>query len=110
MQQIVIYNVENSEQKHNLITCLKEVCFILSDNDKSFLIMKDKQVKTIKYPQKTLLEVINEKEEFIKINKNTIINNSYFIAIEDKKKRFILMKTGNILKVSRKKWDYFKLI
>ena len=85
-----------------------DICLVIIGNNKSVFILKDKTIQTRKLSKKNVVELFNENENYIKINSDTIINTTYFIDIISKKDRTILMKTGNILKVSRKGWTYFK--
>lgn len=87
---------------------IQDICFILGNESISFFILKD---ETIRVANISLDEVLNKLElgnYYLKINRSIIINTLYFVCISSKKHRLILMKTGNILKVSRKYWNNFK--
>ena len=86
----------------------KEICFILGNYSNCFLIMSDNTVKVVSVSLQTFQNVSQSDTFLLKINRNIIINTLQFVRIFNSKERLILMKTGNILKVSRRNWSNFK--
>lgn len=85
-----------------------KVCFILGNTKICYFIMENKTVEIVKI---SLVDIINHSENqncYILINRSVIINTQYFVNVFNSKERLILMKTGNILKVSRKCWFNFR--
>lgn len=85
-----------------------KICFILGNSKICYFIMED---KTIEIAKISLMDIMNHPENqnyYILINRSVIINTQYFVNVFNSKERLILMKTGNILKVSRKHWFNFK--
>lgn len=86
----------------------KNTCFILSSGRISFFIMGDKTIRIANIPLNDLENFLELESCYIRINRSIIINTQYFVNVFNSKERLILMKTGNILKVSRKNWINFK--
>ncbi|MDR1403899.1 MAG: LytTR family transcriptional regulator DNA-binding domain-containing protein [Tannerellaceae bacterium] len=98
---------ETSKEKM-IDSYLKETCFIIADSAKCFFMIKNGEIKFMKIHMLELLDLLVKYDDFVRINRNVIINTVYFIDIYKNKDRMILMKTGNILKVSRRNWVHFK--
>lgn len=85
-----------------------EICFIIGNRINCLFFLKNKQIKSVKISFDILHSILELHLDFLRINQITIINTSNFIDIVNKKERMILMKTGNILNVSRRNWEHFK--
>ena len=85
-----------------------KICFIIGDCFKCFFILQSKEIISMKIHIIELLKLVSKYNNFIRINQYTIINTVYFVDIHESKNRTIIMKTGNILKVSRRNWIHFK--
>jgi len=86
----------------------KESCFILVDDGICFIVMTDKTIKVIKGTMKSIICNRELPDNYVRINRNIFINTLHFTRVVDRRCRLILMKTGNILKVSRSNWNNFK--
>lgn len=93
---------EFAEKYHN------DICIIILGAIKSVFILQDKSIIVRKILWKDIQDSFYDKQKYMKINSDIIINTRYVVNIHDKSKREILMKTGNILKVSRRNWTAFK--
>lgn len=84
------------------------ICYIIGLEKLSFCFLVDRTIRIEKESLYNMLLHLKTEERFIKINRNMIINTFYFVRILNKKERAILMRTGEILNVSRKYWINFK--
>ncbi|NJK96276.1 MAG: hypothetical protein HC905_16400 [Bacteroidales bacterium] len=90
-----------------IIKDIEEISCIVGGNKAITIIYKDLSIKTLAISLKVVEEQLCQ-SYFEKINYHAIINTKHLSLVESK--RTILLKNGVRFKVSRKKWDLFKLI